>query len=101
MAPDPTKLVTWRHDTGSDLADPNLRVKMVGSIRFMREDGMDPRLDPEPDGTHLSNDARDINVARCGRTGMGFTAFGPITGITCPDCAAILAANLLEESRYG
>lgn len=101
MAPDPTKLVTWKHQSATEL-DARVSVRMVGSIRFWRDDGLDPRLDPEPEGTHLSCDVRSINVAMCGRTGKGFTAFGPIDGITCPDCAAFLAAKLLtEDDRYG
>lgn len=83
-------------------------VKQVGMVRFLRDDGLDPRIDPEQNGTHLSrgrptlplHSQRELPASSCGITKPGFSDYGPIDGITCPDCAAMLAAQLLQESEY-
>lgn len=85
-----------------EMPDPSHRVKQVGMVRFIRPDGIDPRVQPEDNGTHLSR-GRPSNVSgmpesSCGLRQPGFTDYGPIEGITCLDCAAMLAAQLLKES---
>lgn len=92
-----TKWVTV--DAGFGLAP----ARLVGMIRFDREDGRDPRVEPEVDGTHLlrgrpggPHDDGSME-ASCGKRGRGFADYGPITGITCPGCAAELVAQMLCE----
>ena len=92
----------WRHESSWDRLDG---APMVAMVRFYREDGLDPRVDPEPEGTHLerhvNRDGTGRREASCGKKGPGFSDYGPLDGITCPDCAATLAAQLIKESAYG
>lgn len=96
----------WEYD---QLNDDHVRsskpTRHVGMVRFDRADGLDPRVCPEENGTHLSRGAPHNQLttndgriqASCGKTEKGFSDYGPVTGITCPDCAAMLAAMLLNE----
>lgn len=102
------KQVSWQYEA-RDPVDPFTATRMIGLVRFDRADGHDPRVEPEEDGTHVvckdvyspMKEGRYSFLAVCGAQGWGFTDFGPITGISCPTCAAFIAADLLEHSKYG
>lgn len=86
---------------GDDHGDYRLTIRQVGILRFDNESGLDPRVCPEPEGTHLSR-GNPLNTmgtleASCGKRGLGFTDYGSITSVTCLTCAAQLAAQLLED----
>lgn len=93
--PDRRVAISWRHEVEYSLVP----TRQVAMLRFYREDGLDPRVDPEPDGTHLHRGplGSGIPEASCGQRGGGFSDYGPIDGVTCPTCAAMLAGQLLND----